>query len=181
MELQITGTNTEIAPKAYDYIKSKLSKLNRHLPDIIDIKTEISAEQTKSPQQRYLVRATVTSGAGRRAFHAEERAEDLFQAVDKVTSMLTRQLEKHKGKLYRGGRRNPMARGKFRQPEPDVPRRVVKTKHFVIEPMVLEEAIIQMENLGHDFFLFLDVNASEVRLLYRRNDGDYGLIEPEFK
>jgi putative sigma-54 modulation protein len=181
MDFQITGTNTEITPKAHSYIERKLSKLNKHLPDIIDIKVEVAEEQTKSPQQRYLVRATVNSSSGRVAFHAEDRAADLFKAIDKVASMLTRQLEKHKGKLYQRGRGNPLARGKFKQPEPTIPRKLVKTKRFIIEPMALEEAIAQMESLGHDFFLFFDATASEVRLLYRRNDGDYGLIEPEFK
>ncbi len=181
MELHITGTNTELTPKAHSYIKQKLTKLYKHLPDIISIKTEVAAEPTKSKQQRYLIKATVNSGIGKASFHAEERAEDLFKAVDRVATILTRQLEKHKGKIYRGGRRNPLARGKFPQAETANTRKVVKTKHFIIEPMVLEEAITQMESLGHDFFLFLDANASEVRLLYRRNDGDYGLIEPEFK
>ena len=182
MELQIAGTNTETTPEAQRYIESKLRKLNKHLPDIIDIKVEVSEEQTKSKQQRYLVRVTVNSGVGRTAFHAEERAEDLFKATDKVASVLTRQLEKHKGKLYNRGRGNPLARGKFKQAEAaDTARKVVKTKRFVIEPMTLEEATAQMENLGHSFFLFFDADASEVRLLYRRNDGNYGLIEPEFK
>jgi putative sigma-54 modulation protein len=181
MELQITGTNTELTPRAQSYIKQKLTKLNKHLPEIISIKVEVIEEPTKSKQQRYLIKATVTSGIGKASFHSEERAEDVFKAVEKVATILTRQLEKHKGKIYRGGRRNPLARGKFPQPNPASTRKVVKTKHFVIVPMALEEAIAQMESLGHDFFLFLDANASEVRLLYRRNDGNYGLIEPEFK
>jgi putative sigma-54 modulation protein len=181
MELHITATNTELNAQTQSYIKQKLGKLNKHHPDIMGIKAEVAAEKTKSPQQRYLVKVTVNSGIGKASFHAEERAEDLFKAIDRVATILTRQLEKHKGKLYRGGRRNPLARGKFQQPVISNPRKVVKTKRFVIEPMVLEEAITQMENLGHDFFLFFDANASEVRLLYRRNDGDYGLIEPEFK
>jgi putative sigma-54 modulation protein len=181
MELQITGTNTEIAKATNSYIERKFNKLNKHLPDILDIKVEVSEEQTKAREQRYLLRATVNSGAGKAVFHAEERAEDLFKATDKVAGMLTRQLEKHKGKLYDRGRGNPLARGKF-QPEPESPaRKVVKTKRFIIEPMTQEEAIAQMENLGHSFFLFFDANASEVRLLYRRNDGNYGIIEPEFK
>jgi putative sigma-54 modulation protein len=181
MELHITGTNTKLTVKAHSYIKQKLSKINKHFPDIIDIKTEIAEEQTKSRQQHYLIKATVNSGIGNASFHAEERAEDLFKAVDKVAVVLTRQLEKHKGKVYRSGRHNPLVRGKFPQPLISHPRKVVKTKQFILEPMLLEEAIARMENLGHDFFLFLDANASEVRLLYRRNDGDYGLIEPEYK
>lgn len=179
MELQITGINTELTPKVQSYIEHKLNKLNKHLPDITDFKVEVVEEQTKSPQQRYLVRTTVNSGAGRSVFHAEERAEDLFKAIDKITAILTRQLEKHKGKLYHRNRRNSLAKGKFWQPAVKTPRKVVKTKHFVIEPMLVEEAINQMENLGHDFFLFVDANASEIRLLYRRKDGDYGLIMPE--
>jgi putative sigma-54 modulation protein len=182
MELQITGTNTEITPATHRYIEQKLSKLNKHLPDIIEIKVEVSEENTKSPQQHYLVRATVNSGVGRSVFHSEERAEDLFKAIDKVAAILTRQLEKQKGKLYNRGRGNPLARGRYSQTEPvETGRKVVKTKRFVIEPMPLEEAIAQMERLGHSFFLFFDADANQVRLLYRRNDGDYGLIEPEFK
>ncbi len=182
MELQIAGTNTEITPAAQQYIERKLSKLDKHLPDIMEIKVEISEEQTKSRQQRYLVRVAVNSGVADDAFHAEERGEDLFKAIDRVVNVMTRQLERHKGKLYDRGRGNPLARGKYPQAEPPVSeRKVVKTKHFIVEPMSREEAIESMERLGHDFFLFVDAASQEVRLLYRRNDGNYGLIEPEFK
>jgi putative sigma-54 modulation protein len=182
MELQIAGTNLEITPETHRHIESKFGKLNKHLPDIIDIKVEVSEEKTKSPQQHYLVRATVNSGLGRSTFHGEERAEDLFQAIDKVAAVLTRQMEKQKGKLYHRGRGNTQVRGKFQEPgAATAGRKVVKTKHFIIEPMSLEEAIARMESLGHDFFLFVDDGTNEPRLLYRRNDGDYGLIEPEFK
>jgi putative sigma-54 modulation protein len=182
MELQIAGTNMEITPATQRYVERKLSKLSKHLPDIIDIKVEISEEKTKSPQQHYLVRAMVNSGVGGAVFHGEERAEDMFKAIDKVAVIMTRQLERRKGKLYDKGRGNPRARGKYNQPEvAEIGRRVVKTKRFVIEPMSSEEAIEQMERLGHSFFLFLDADADEVRLLYRRNDGNYGIIEPEFK
>jgi len=182
MELQIAGTNMEITPATQRYVERKLSKLNKHLPDIIDIKVEISEEGTKSPQQHYLVRAMVNSAVGGAVFHGEERAEDLFKAIDKVTSIMTRQLERRKGKLYHKGRGNPQARGRYKQPEvAEIRRRIVKTKRFIIEPMSSEEAIEQMERLGHSFFMFLDADAAEVRLLYRRNDGNYGIIEPEFK
>jgi putative sigma-54 modulation protein len=182
MELQIAGTNIEITPDAQRYIERKLNKINKHLPDIIDTKVEISEEQTKSPQERYLVRVTVNSGVGRAVFHGEERGEDLFKAVDRVVVIMNRQLERRKGKLYDRGRGNPLARGKFNQAEvAETQREVVKRKRFVVEPMSLEEAIDRMEQLGHNFFLYFDPDADEVRLLYRRNDGNYGLIEPEFR
>ena len=120
MELQIAGTNTEITPAAQRYIERKLNKLNKHLPDIIDVKAEISEEKTRSPQHHYLVRVTVNSGIADTAFHGEERGEDLFKAVDRVVNIMTRQLERHKGKLYDRGRGSPLARGKFKESPPPV-------------------------------------------------------------
>ena len=181
MELQIAGTNLELTPAVHRYVERKLGKLNRHLPSIIESKVEISEEKTRSPQQHYLVRVTVTGGVGGAVFHGEERGEDLFKAVDKVAAIMTRQLENHKGKLYEKGRGSSLARGELNEAtEPVEPaRKVVKTKRFNVKPMSVDEAITQMELLGHSFFLFFDADAEEVRLLYRRNDGNYGLIEPE--
>ena len=179
MELQITGTNMEITTTVRRYIERKLGKLSRHLPNIIESKIEVSEENTKSPQQRYLVRATV---AGSNAtFHGEDRGEDLFKAIDRVATIMIRQLEHHKGKLYEKGRGNSLARGELSQgaeaAEPD--RKVVKMKRFAIKPMTVAEATDQMELLSHDFFLFFNAEKEELNLLYRRKDGDYGLIEPE--
>lgn len=182
MEIKITGTNLEMSPKTHRYIEAKFTKLTRHLPDIIDIKIEAAEESTKSPQQRYVVKASVNSGVGKSAFHAEERAEDLLVAADRVMEVLTRQLEKAKGKLYERGRGNQSVRGKFIEPEPvETARKIVKTKRFIVEPMSADEAVDEMERLGHDFFLYTDDKANEVRVLYRRKDGNYGLIQPDFK
>ena len=181
MELQIAGTNIELTTAIQRYIERKLGKLDKHLTGIIESRVEISEEKTKSPQQHYLVRVTVNSGAGGAVFHGEERGEDLFRAVDKVSAVMTRQLERYKGKLYKRGRGNSLARGKYNETEnwQKSGRRIVKTKRFILESMMVNEAIEQMEALGHSFFLFLDAEAEEIKLLYRRNDGDYGLIEPE--
>jgi len=179
MELQITGTNMELTNAVQRFVERKLGKLDKHFPGIIDTRVEISEEKTKSPQQHFLVRVTVNSGIGGAAFHGEDRGEDLHKAVDKVTAIVTRQLERQKGKLYDKGRGSPLARGKFNQPEQRNSKQVIRTKRFVIEPMVLEDAIDNMERLGHNFFLFLDADVEELRLLYRRNDGNYGIIEVE--
>ena len=178
MELQITGTNMEITPAVRRYIERKLGKLSRHLPNIIEAKVEIAEEKTKSPQQHYLVRATVGSSGA--VFHGEERGEDLFKAIDRVAAIMIRQLEHHKGKLYQKGRGSSLVRSEFNAAvETAEPARdVVKVKRFTIKPMTVEEAIDEMNLLGHDFFLFFD-DAKDVKLLYRRKDGNYGLIEPE--
>lgn len=180
MQLQIAGTNIELTPAVQRYIERKLGKLNKHLP-AIESRVEISEEKTKSPQERYLVRVTVNSGAGGAVFHGEERGEDLFRAVDKVAAIMTRQLERYKGKLYKKGRGNSLVRGKFSEAagQAATARKIAKTKRFVLEPMSLDEARERMELLGHSFFLFLDADTDGIKLLYRRNDGDYGLIEPE--
>jgi putative sigma-54 modulation protein len=182
MELQIAGTNMEITPETQRYVELKLDKLNRHKPDIIDIKVEISEESTKSPLAHYLVRVTIQSGTRGIIIHGEERAESVFLAVDKVVDVLVRQLETRKGKMQNRGRGSPLARGKYNKPEPpQAERKVVKRKRFAIEPMTTEDAIEQMEHLGHNFFLFVDKMSDEPRILYRRNDGNYGLIEPDFR
>jgi putative sigma-54 modulation protein len=179
MELKITGTNMELTDTLQRFVEHKLEKLDKHFPGIIDARVEISEEKTKSPQQHFVVRVTVNSGIGGATFHGEDRGEDLYKAVDKVTTIITRQLERQKGKLYDKGRGSPLARGKFNQLEQGKERRVIRTKRFVIEPMVLDDAIDNMERLGHNFFLFLDTDIEELRLLYRRNDGNYGIIEAE--
>jgi putative sigma-54 modulation protein len=181
MELQIAGTNMELTPELRRYVERKLGKLSRHLPTIIETKVEISEEKTKSPQQHYLVRTTVTGGTGGAVFHGEERGEDLFKAIDKVAAIMVRQLEHHKGKLYAKNRGSSLARGKAKEPvaPPEPTRSVVKVKHFAVKPMSVDEAIEQMEILGHSFFLFYDAEARQVKLIYRRYDGNLGLIEPD--
>ena len=179
MELQITGKNMELTPAMRHYIERKLGKLNRHLPNIIESKVEVSAEKTKSPQQHFIVRVTV-AGSGAQ-FHSEERGEDLFTAIDKVVAIMTRQLEHYKGKLYDKGRGSSLARSEL-IPETEATEpaeKVVKSKRFAVKPMSVAEAIDQMRLLGHDFFLFFNADTEELNLLYRRKDGNYGLIEPE--
>ena len=181
MELQITGTNMELTPRARHHVEKKLGKLNRHLPLIIESKVEISEEQTRSPQQHFLVRATV-NGKGA-VFHGEERGDDLFKAIDRVAATMIRQLEHYKGKLYEKGRGNSLARGELSESAgaAEPARKVVKIKRFAVKPMPVAEATEQMELLGHDFFLFFNADAEELNLLYRRKDGNYGLIEPELE
>ena len=177
MELQITGQNIELSPVVRRYVERKLGKLNRYLPSITESRVEISEEKTKSPEQRFVVRLTVDSSGT--ILHGEERGQDLFTAIDKVREVMNRQIERYKGKLYDKGRGNSLARGEFTEGAEPAKRSVVKVKKFAIKPMSVTEAIDQMELLGHDFFLFLNAQTEETNLVYRRKDGNYGLIEPE--
>ncbi len=181
MEIQITGKNMGLTPAMRRYIERKLGKFNRHLPNIIESKVEVSAEKTKSPRQHFVVRVTV-AGSGAQ-FHGKERGEDLFTAVDKVAAIMNRQLEHYKGKLYEKGRGSSLARSEF-IPEIEAvepAEKVVKVKRFAVKPMSVAEAMDQMKLLGHDFFLFFNADTEELNLLYRRKDRNYGLIEPELE
>ncbi len=181
MELQITSKNIDLSPPVRRYIERKLGKLSRHLPNIIGSKVEIFEERTKSPQQRFVVQVTV-DGSGT-IFHGEERGEDLFAAIDKVAATMNRQIEHYKGKRYDKGRGSSLARGEFSEEVVAAQplRKVVKVKRFAVKPMSVAEAIDQMELLGHDFFLFFNADTVKLNLLYRRKDGNYGLIEPELE
>ena len=179
MELNIAGTNMAITAETQRYIEEKLVKLNRHKPDISSIKVEVSEENTKSPDARFLMRITVQSRGG--SIHGLERAETVFAAVDKAVDVLARQLERRKGKIYSRGRGNKLARGKYLPQEKTTPeRKIVERKRLALEPMTINEAIDQIESLDQELFLFVDPSTDEIRVLYRRNDGNYGLIEPEF-
>ena len=179
MELQITGKNMEILPAVRSQIERKLGKLGRHLPNITESKIEISEEKTKSPQQRFVVQVTIDSNGT--LLRGEERGKDLFVAIDKVAEVMSRQIERYKGKRYEKGRGSSLARSGFSEEvaEERPPGRVVKIKRFIVKPMSVDEAVGQMELLGHDFFLFFNADSEELNLLYRRKDGNCGLIEPE--
>jgi len=179
MELQITGKNIEISPEVRQYIERKLDKLGRHLHKIMESKVEISEQKTKSPQQHFVVQVTIDSNGT--LFRSQERGENLISAIDRVVEIMDRQIKRYKGKLYKKGRGSSLARGGLSEEvvEEKTMGRIVKIKQFVVKPMSVDEAIEQMELLGHDFFLFFDADDERLNLLYRRKDGNYGLIKPE--
>jgi putative sigma-54 modulation protein len=176
MDLQITGQGIEILPTVKDYIEKKFSKLDRHFQLINGTKVELSEQQTKSQDQRY--RIQVTLDANGTLLRAEERAENLLIAIDKVVPVIDRQIERYKGKFTKKGKAGPSIKSKLNEePTPEV----VRTKRFTMKPMSVEDAMMQMELLGHDFFLFYNSASKEYNLLYRRKDGNYSVIEPELE
>ena len=183
MEILLTGVHLQVSPEIREHAEKKLGKLGRHLPTVVETKVDLVEEKTKSKQQRYLVRIVLVSSIG--VFHGEERAPDVFRAIDKIAASMSRQIEHYKGKLYDKGRGTSLARGRSEESEgatavADTPAgEVVKKKRFTIQPMIVEEAIDEMNRLNHSFFLFFNEEVGELRLLYRRRDGNYGIIEPE--
>ena len=176
MDLQITGQSIEILPTVKDYVEKKFGKLDRHFQNINGTKVELSEQKTKSVEQRY--RVQVTLDANGTLLRAEERAENLLAAIDKVVPVIDRQIERYKGKLDQKGKNGPSIKSKLNE-EPAA--ELVRTKRFTMKPMSVDDAISQMELLGHDFFLFYNSTTKEYNLLYRRKDGNYSIIEPELE
>jgi len=177
MELNITSRGIELTQEESRLIRRKLGRLDRHFDGIIETRVEITEETTRSRQDRFLVRVTVSGSSTQ--LHGEERGDTVLAAVDKVTKIMQRQVEHHKGKL-REKKSIPD------EPTAEVaaeatPERKYVIKKLDVKPMAADEAADQMELLGYDFFFFHNTDTDRLSLLYRRNDGDYGLIEPEKK
>ena len=180
MKLQIIAkNNVEVSETTKAFVEKKVGKLGHYLPTLDEGKVEISRVGTKMPEQRFTVQVTLDSRGV--LIRAQEKSKDMRSAINKVVDVLTKRIERYKGKLYDKNRGISFARqgAAIEEEEIEAPKRVVKSKRFLVKPMLIDEAINQMELLGHDFFLFIDADTERLNLLYRRGDGDYGLIEPE--
>jgi putative sigma-54 modulation protein len=176
MQLIIQGKNMEVTDRLREYIEKKVGKLDRYLPTITEARVELSVESAKSAKDRQVAQLTVRSRGA--LLRAEERSADMFACIDAVVDKMYRQIVRYKGKRYGRGR-GPGEMPPVEEFEEEAPPRIVKVKRFQVIPMDEEEAIEQMELLGHDFFIFFNVNTNEMNVIYRRKDGNYGLIEPE--
>ena len=183
MELQVVGKNLEVTESIETYIRKKINKLTRYLSVIDDAKVELREEKTKSPDDRFTVQITVKSKNV--ILRGEERGSNINAVIDIVVEILTRQIKRYKGKLQKRGRRS----SSVRQPsvikdtsvdeEASLLPEVVRVKHLTVKSMSLSEAIEQMELISHDFFLFASTDTGALNLVYKKKDGNYGLIEPE--
>jgi putative sigma-54 modulation protein len=180
MELQVLAKNdVTLSPAIEEYATTRISKMSRYLPRIDAGKVEISRGGTRQPDEKFVVQVTLDSNG--MYIRAQEKADDIRTAIDRVVDSLTNRISRYKGK------RSEKGKGTVRTMEPtpateafeSLPAaHVVKTKQFTLKPMPVDEATEQMELLGHDFFLFVNSDNGKANLLYRRKDGDYGLIEP---
>ena len=184
-KLEVQAHNMEVTDRIRDYVTKKIVKLERFLPAIEDIRVELThASTSRSAADRYATQITVRGK--NLLLRAEERESDIRAAFDVALDKMERQIRRFKGKRYRGrgdGRSaaevvEPLE--DYEEVEDEEATTVVRRKKFVLLPMNEAEAIEQMQLLGHDnFFIFFDAEANKIKVLYRRRDGDFGLIEPE--
>lgn len=183
MELQIFSNNMEVTPRLRDYVEKKTARLDRYLPNLSSIQVELAMENTRSAVQRHVAEITIRDERGT-ILRAEERNSDMFAAIDAVVDKLYRQIERYRGKA----KRRTQGKGKTQdmgEPLPiaeeyvDEEQVIVRQKRFALHPMSADEAIDQMELLGHDFYVFFNAEDDAVNVIYRRRDGTFGLLQPE--
>lgn len=183
MDLQIFSNNMEVTPRLRTYVEKKTARLDRYLPSLSSVQVELATENTRSAVQRHVAEITIRDERGT-ILRAEVRDGDMFAAIDAVVDKLYRQIERYRGKRKR------KYRGKGEEPELGEPlpiaeemaeedHVIVRQKRFALHPMSSEEAIDQMDLLGHDFYVFFNIEDDAVNVLYRRRDGTFGLLQPE--
>ena len=170
MEVTVKGKNVQITDAIRDHAKRKLSKFDKYFDVTPEATVTCSVEKERHT-------AEVTMLAGGLVLRGEETTPDLYASIDMVVDIIDKQINKNKTRLGRRIRQDivmPSSGGYDREEEP----RVVRSKKFALKPMALDEAILQMNLVGHDFFVFSNAETEEVNVVYRRRDGNYGLIEP---
>ncbi|MGQ9490600.1 MAG: ribosome hibernation-promoting factor, HPF/YfiA family [Anaerolineae bacterium] len=183
MQLSITGKNLEINENLRKYVEKKIGRLDRFLPNIIDGRVELAvAEGARAAEDRQI--AQVTLRTKHAILRAEEASADIFASVDAVFEKMQRQIDRHKrrrrARRGEGGEIEALPAEEMLEEEaPEERKGVTRVKRFQMIPMDEEEAIEQMELLGHDFYVFYNINQNQINVLYRRRSGDYGLIQPE--
>jgi putative sigma-54 modulation protein len=181
MKLQVRGRNVEVSDSIRSYAEQKLGKLASQLHELTQVELELLVERNPSIAANQVAEATVfTKGP---VLRAREATGDMRASIDQLTEKLLRQVKHyrekrsgrpaHKMAAHDGGMQ-PMAN----QAHEEGPQ-IVKTKQFAVKPMSAEEAALQLELIGHDFFVFRNADSDEINVLYRRRDGGYGLIEPQ--
>jgi len=174
VQLRVNGRGVEVSEAIRSYAEKRLGKLERQLPDP-RIELELYSEGNPSIKEHHVAEATVwTKGP---VLRARESSQDvrasIDQLVDKLERQVTRYRDKRKRRRGRGAAQAP-DQGRAMSEEPQI----VRTKQFVLRPMNAEEAVLQLELVGHDFFVFRNADSDEINVVYRRERGGYGLIEP---
>ena len=181
--IETTARNMRLTDNTREYVEKKSAKLERYLQDIDEIRVELShIKSARNAQDRQVAQITV-HGRGF-ILRSEERADDIHAAFDTALDKMQRQIDRYKGKHYRGRGDGRSAAEVVAEEVPvdetgELLPLIGRRKKFVILPMTEDEAAEQMRLLGHDnFFIFFNAEQNAIQVLYRRRNGTYGLIEP---
>jgi putative sigma-54 modulation protein len=179
VQFQVKGRNVEVSDAIRTYAEKKLAKLERQLTDP-RVELELAVENNPSIADNHVAEATIwTSGP---VLRAREASSDMRASIDQLVVKLERQVNRYRKRGRSRRRRAARAEGPSAEMIPIAEGsepRIVKAKQFAVKPMIPEEAVLQLELIGHDFFVFRNAESNDVNVVYRRRDGNYGLIEPQ--
>lgn len=175
MKFIITGKNITLTDALKNTVEKKLSKLERYFGPDVEVHATLSIQKSNQ-----IIEVTIPFNGI--ILRGEESTQDMYTSIDNVVEKLEKQIIKHKTKLERRVHEGTIRFKNFPEHSDDYEDdiKIVRTKRFAMKPMDVEEAVLQMELLGHSFFVFKSSDTDEVNVVYKRNDGNYGLIEPEF-
>lgn len=180
MAILVRGKNIEVTPALREYVEKNASKLTRYFSGDMDVQAVLAVEkEARVAEITCFVDGVVLRGV--------ESNADMYAAIDLVFDKLVRQIHKHKTRLEKRFKKANTFKGAMPEFAMDLGEKieeekieVVRRKHFPVRPMDVEEAIMQMNLIGHDFFMFFNAETEIMNVVYRRKNGSYGLIEPEF-
>jgi putative sigma-54 modulation protein len=172
MNISITGRHLEVTPALKSYVEEKINKFTRYLTHISEANVTLSVE-------KYRHKAEVLLKVNGSLIQAESITGELYSSIDEVIEKLKRQIKKHKEKLIEH-RKSDTKSGKdlLQAAETSETIKIIKNKRFELKPMSPDEAAMQMELLGQEFFVFTNEASGKLNVIYRRKDGNFGLIEP---
>lgn len=179
LRVTVSGTNVQVTPALREHAEGNADKLQRHFKND-DVRVEVVLSTKRNTH-----RTEVTVKVGSLFVRGEGRTEDMYVSIDNAFDRIERQVRKYKTRINRRLQAGPkigqvLAEEAKAGAEDEEEPKIVRVKRFSFKPMTNEEAILQMELLGHNFFVFTNANTDEINVLYRRRDGNYGLIEPDF-
>ena len=178
MRISITGKNIAVSDYLNDLVNKKVGKLERYFPQDADVFVTLSVEKN-----RHIVEVTIPYEGG--VIRGEEITGDMYASIDNVLDKLEKQIIRHRTRLEKCLRVGAVREIETRlgveidEAEEEGPK-IVRVKRFAIKPMSEEEAMLQIEMVGHSFYVFLNSETNQMNVLYKRKDGNYGLIEPEY-
>ncbi|WP_144478030.1 ribosome hibernation-promoting factor, HPF/YfiA family [Cytobacillus oceanisediminis] len=181
MNYNIRGENIEVTPAIREYVEKKIAKLDRYFTESPNANVNVNLKVYQDKKSK----VEITIPMKDLVLRAEEVHEDMYAAIDLITDKLERQIRKHKTKVNRKFREKESLKDyapiftDVEQVEEDEDLEVVRTKSFDLKPMDSEEAILQMNMLGHSFYVFTNAETNQTNVVYKRNDGRYGLIEAQ--
>lgn len=188
MKLVIHGKNIEITDSIREYVTQKVEKGVSHFQDLT-LEVDVHLSVAKNPRNNLKQTAEVTIFANKTVIRAEESSENLYASIDLVSDKISRQLRKYKekrlaqktttrAKTIEVVEEQPVVKDLIGSRTPELPKEVVRTKYFMMSPMTVEEALEQLQLVDHDFYMFRNSETGEINVIYERNHGGYGVLQP---